>query len=161
MIKAITGYEKYKIDSVGNVYKHDGTIVKPHKTNHGHEKVTLYKDGKCKRFFVHRLVALEFLDKVEGKEVVNHIDGNKENNDFNNLEWVTQSENVKHAWDTGLNKGSSKGVVKMSKDNIILEEFKSIEEAYRKCNLKRSGNIGEVCKGKRKTAYGYKWEYVS
>ena len=62
----------------------------------GYRKVSLYKDGKIKNFFVHRLVAIAFIDNPENKSQINHINGVKNDNNVHNLEWVTQSENRKH-----------------------------------------------------------------
>lgn len=66
-------------------------------SNLGYQRVTLSKNGKTKRFSVHRLVALHFLDKVEGKDIVNHLDNNPSNNHVSNLEWCTHQENMLHA----------------------------------------------------------------
>lgn len=64
--------------------------------------VNLFKNKKAKMFFVHKLVAHYFIPNPKGKRYVNHLDGIKENNFANNLEWCTKSEDVQHAWDTGL-----------------------------------------------------------
>lgn len=86
----------------------------------GYFTLSLKKDGKRKHHKVHRLVAESFLENHEEKRCVNHIDGNKENNCVDNLEWVTHSENMIHASKTGLyvpwNKGrqytyTDKGVI--------------------------------------------------
>ena len=69
-----------------------------------YHSVSLCKHGKVKRCYTHRLVALTFIPNPKNKEQVNHIDGNKLNNNVSNLEWVTPSENATHAVATGLSK---------------------------------------------------------
>lgn len=64
--------------------------------------------GRRKRIFAHRLVALQFIDNPHNKPCVNHIDGNKLNNHFTNLEWCTFEENNRHAILNGLNNCNSK-----------------------------------------------------
>ena len=64
--------------------------------------VNLNKENKVKRLYVHRLVAKAFIENIDNKLEVNHIDGDKHNNKVTNLEWVTRSENLKHAWDNEL-----------------------------------------------------------
>lgn len=60
------------------------------------------KNGKRKTYLIHRLVATYFVENPENKTQVNHIDGNKYNSHFSNLEWVTPKENMAHALKTGL-----------------------------------------------------------
>lgn len=65
-------------------------------------RVGLTKNKKQRKFFVHRIIAECFVDNPDGKKFVNHKDGDKTNNNCNNLEWVSQSENQIHAYSEGL-----------------------------------------------------------
>lgn len=107
--KDIAGYEGlYQVSNLGNVkslnYNHTGLprllAEKHHKT--GYCTVTLCKDGDCKNKSIHILVARAFLPNDESLPCVNHIDGNKGNNNVRNLEWVTYSQNTRHAISSGL-----------------------------------------------------------
>ena len=98
---------KYKLvkngDNVDIVNVNTNKKLKPYISKVGYPMVTLSSnDNKRKKFYVHRLIAEYFIPKVEGKTFINHKDGNKTNNKLSNLEWVTQSENIKHAYDTNL-----------------------------------------------------------
>jgi hypothetical protein len=117
MYKDITNYEKlYEINELGQVCSKDKTatykgqsylkgrelkqeVTKSNKTNY--RRVTLSKDGKTKRFLVHRLVAEHFIPNPTNKPFINHIDNNGENNEVSNLEWCTHSENMIHAYKQG------------------------------------------------------------
>ena len=106
----IKGWEGlYEINKNGEVRnaKNKNTIVGDI-NNCGYYRVSLYNQGQRKRCFRHRLVAEHFLDKPEGKDFVNHIDGDKSNNSLENLEWVSQSENEKHAFENGLKQKTNK-----------------------------------------------------
>jgi hypothetical protein len=115
----IEGFPNYSISDKGKVlaytYNKDGALLKPQKDAMNYLHVRLY-DGtqdrgvyssgyaKPKLEKIHRLVAKHFLPEPPKDEYreVNHIDGNKQNNDVTNLEWVTRRENIQHAWDLGL-----------------------------------------------------------
>lgn len=96
--------KKYLINEDGDIFDiKEKKTRKPEISKRGYLRVSFYLYGKYKKRFVHRLVLATFnpvenMDKLQ----VNHIDGNKQNNNINNLEWCTNKENLEHAWETGL-----------------------------------------------------------
>lgn len=102
----VNGYPNYKINEFGVVVNiktgHKLSIV-VHK--HGHHVVRLWNNNKTRLFNLYRLLAIHFIPNPENKREVNHIDGDRMNYDLANLEWVTASENMKHAFRNGLTKG--------------------------------------------------------
>ena len=120
--KQIKGYENYLISDQGRVYSYyTKKFLKPHKNTCGYLFVVLYKNGVCKNYRIHRLVALTFIPNPENKRTVNHIDGCKINNHVSNLEWCTNKENIRHAMDTGLrdNKGSKHYRAKLLEKEVL------------------------------------------
>ena len=103
---SVDGYEGlYSVSSLGRVKSHyfgKERILRP-RVVRGYCTVALFKDGKRKNYFIHRLVAYAFISNPNNKTQINHIDGNKVNNRCDNLEWCTASENQKHAFSHGLN----------------------------------------------------------
>lgn len=97
IFKDIPNFEnRYAISNFGRVYSYfSKQFVPQHINNSGYYRVACYKNSKCTKFYVHRLVALLFCDGYFENAVVNHKDGNKLNNLCTNLEWVTRSYNVK------------------------------------------------------------------
>lgn len=96
---------KYSISDSGEVRNDStGRILKQSINANGYCIVGIYNKEKkhTSHYRVHRLVAEAFIENPDNKEIVNHIDGNKQNNNVKNLEWNTSSENVKHAFRTGL-----------------------------------------------------------
>ena len=100
----VTDYENYCLWSDGVVIGARGSILKEDENSTGYKRITLCKNGITKRVFVHKLVAEHFVEGYLEGMVVNHKDGNHQNNDYRNLEWVTPSENVKDGWKRGRKK---------------------------------------------------------
>jgi len=97
--KKIKGFENYAVSYVGIVMNlKTKKILKLEKTK-GYLRVSLCKEGTVKRFLVHRLVALCYLENKENKTCVNHKNGDKEWNHVSNLEWCSYSENERHSYD--------------------------------------------------------------
>jgi hypothetical protein len=94
------------IDILGRPYYRGARIIKLDKTNKNCLRAIFFLEGVRYRFLIHRLVLLLFgeLPKNKDQNDVNHIDGNRLNNHISNLEWNTDSENIKHAFRLGLNK---------------------------------------------------------
>lgn len=131
-IKNYEGY--YQVSNFGNVKGLDrkittvygkqrllkGKMMKLVKDRDGYLTVKLSKNNTLKHGKVHRLVAESFLDEISYKNEVNHIDGNKENNKIENLEWCTSSENRKHAVENRLLKvvGSENPMSKLNEENV-------------------------------------------
>lgn len=180
MWKDIEGYEGfYQVSNLGNVRSLDryvknrmsnknikrGKILKSCINKHGYLAVHLIKETKGQTKTVHRLVANAFIPNPENKPEVNHIDGNKQNNILENLEWVTSSENTLHAIKTGLIKKLNgrnhykTPVNQYSLDNKFIKQWDSIKQINEEWNLK-SIHVSACCRGKIKTSLGYKWKYV-
>ena len=99
----ICSYPKKVTYKDGRVYNYKSKILKPCPNKSGYVHLNLFSStGDSKTFDVHRIVAIAFLPRIEGKNEVNHKNGNKSDNSLKNLEWMTSDENKKHAWDTGL-----------------------------------------------------------
>ena len=129
--RSITGYENlYEVSNLGNVRSlRNNIILKPETGHKGHKRVGLHKQGTVKRFLVHRLVAIAFIPKVEGKDIINHIDNDPTNNHYTNLEWSTYSENLQHAEDQGRLKWVHDKAIKARKENSfsrINEEMQAL-----------------------------------
>lgn len=149
-----------------------GKVLKQTLNSYGYPCVGIRFIGqKQKVIAVHRLIALTFLPSPkEGQTQINHIDGNKENNNVSNLEWCTPSENLLHAFKLGLNKGARpwEGKFGSAHPNSIpiimcdmqgneLREFQCISQVKRELGLSDS-HISSCLKGTRKSCGGYKWK---
>jgi len=162
LLNEINGYEncsKYKIYENGDIYNKKGKKLKLSVDTKGYKYLDIrQQNGKNKCPKIHRLIAEAFLENLENKPQINHIDGNKLNNSIENLEWCTQEENRKHAIKLGLKDEINYYIVQLSLNNEYIATFRTATEALKSLGKKHSGgNIGRVIRGNRKTAYGYKW----
>lgn len=171
-IKNYEGY--YEISNYGRVrrikYDDNGNktqyklpnYIKPKIDKDGYLRYTLCLKQKNKQFYAHRLVALHFIDNPNKLPVVNHKDGNKENNYYGNLEFCTQKYNNLHALKNGLrvmkNNKLSKKVEQYDLNNNLINTFKSANDAKRLTGFSQ-GHISECCRGEIKQYNGYIWKY--
>lgn len=181
--KDIKWYEgQYIVSNLGNVRSLDryvntyhgpriclGQPLKQYIGHDGYLHVALSKRKKHKRIMAHRLVAEAFIPNPDNKPQVNHIDGDKQNNCVDNLEWCTASENQLHSVRIlkhkpykipsmfGVKHWRSKVVLQI-KEGKIIAEFYGTREAKRKTKID-DRSIGACCRGERKTAGGYEWKY--
>lgn len=156
----INNYEgDYQISNKGRIksFKTNkiGKILKPKKD--GKDKylmICLCKNGNKKYYLIHRLVAETFIPNPENKLQVNHIDGNKKNNKVDNLEWVTCSENINHAYENDLNSKQVGVYVVDAFTGKIIKHFKSITSASNFTNIS-SESIRDIMNDKNGTSKSF------
>lgn len=151
--KDIDGFEgQYAVSTRGRVKNlKTNKILAGSYGNDGYLRVTL----KCKKYLIHRLVALAFLDNPNKLSQVNHIDERKDNNDISNLEWCSASYNVNYS----SHKCSCK-VKQIDKNGKSIRIWDSFYQIERELGYARQP-ITKVCKGRQRYAYGFKWQYVN
>lgn len=174
MLKPLYCCDKYLVDSDGYIIsKRDKRPMKPSINSHGYYITTVMIDGKRKSIPIHSAVAKTFLgDRTSEGLVINHIDGNKLNNRLENLEWVTSSENARHAIyilgkKYGANNYNAKAVYGINKKTHQIEyQFPSASDCARAIakqeNLKVrcvENNICRVIHGQRKSYKNCIWTH--
>ncbi|MDV3508982.1 endonuclease [Elizabethkingia anophelis] len=144
-----TKYPNYKVSKCGLIYSVDkNDFITQYKHKKGYLRVSLKLKTERIYCISHRLIAETFISNPENKSQVNHINGIKDDNRVENLEWNTCLENVKHSWETGLtnNINASNSLRKKVVDIVTGKVYNSISEA--------SDNIGMKMKSLSKRLRG-------
>ena len=155
-MRDIPGYESlYAVTSCGKVYSYRAKkFLKPRLTKKGYCRVLLYKDGKGKDFYIHRLVSEAYLDNPENLSQVNHKDEDKSNNSVQNLEYCDA------AYNTNYGTGKERSAKSRQKKVICIETqeiFDSVTEAAKAVDVDKS-SISRCIAGRQKTCAGYHWK---
>lgn len=154
--RGLPGYEDaYQVSNLGRIRSRNH-VLQPTTNWDGYLRVSIGKDGARRLVALHRLVALAFLPNPDNKPQVNHKNGNRADCRVTNLEWCTNAENQRHrnsAIGGGKNR-KKRAVVNTTTGQI----YESISEAARQTET-CIASIQECCKGQRKTANGYGWQY--
>lgn len=153
-MRDIKGYEGlYAITSCGKVWSYRAQkFLKGRIDKCGYTQINLTKEKEQKAFYVHRLVAQTYIPNPDNLPQIDHIDGDKTHNWINNLQWISNRDNI-----------IKRGKLGKHKRVHCIETGKiygSCSEATRAVGLACPKNISGCCKGYRQTAAGYHWEYV-
>lgn len=161
--------DDYSVTEDGKVFSHiSNKYLKQLDNGYGYKNVSL----RGKRMYVHRLVAQAYVDNPNQYLEINHIDGNKSNNHYTNLEWCTRKQNRQHAVEHGLwvspramtgRKGAdnphSKPVMQFDMNWNYIQTFPGVKEAARQLGYKSPSQITNMILGKSKSSGGFKWKY--
>ena len=163
----LKGYEEsYQISDSGRVFTkrrlignqiHYGRELIPQVTEDGYLKVSLSRNGISKKYYLHRLVAIQFIDNPYNLPQVNHKDSNKLNNNVTNLEWCSKEENQKHAVKNNLmQRGAVRPSAKLTEEQVI--------ELYKLKGILKASDIAKKYGVSKNTICcilrGSKWSYL-
>ena len=143
----------YSISNYGRILNlKTQQIMKTVKLDDNYEKIILIDNNKIThKLHIHRIVAYKFIKAYETEKVINHLDKNKQNNYYKNLEIISQKENVRYSL--------AKKISKYDLNLKLIKSYDCIKDAVDELKIKQSGNIIKCCNSKIKTAYGFIWRY--
>lgn len=160
--RPVVGWEgEYEVSNLGRVRKVNGELLKQHRSKY--LRVVLGPRKTRKFYLVHRLVAQAFIPNPDGRETVNHINGDGNDNTVTNLEWATMKEQMSHArevlhFDNAAHLRKRVACFKPLTGEKI-KEFESITEASEKLGILYT-SINNCLRGGSKHAGGYVWRYL-
>jgi hypothetical protein len=158
--KPMPDFEKYEISNMGNI--RNIFTKRNHKLHikNGYYYCYFTDNGKMRAFRVHRIIAKLFVENSDPElnTIVNHIDGNRLNNHYKNLEWTTIAGNNQHAADNNLT-GKTKRRISQYKNDKLIKIFDTVVEAAASIDV-NTGRIVEACKGRRDEIGGFEWRYT-
>lgn len=167
-MEQIKGLEGYLISKEGLVYSlKTKRILTNYQSKDGYVTIFINK----KTYKIHRLLALQFIENIDNKPFINHINGIKNDNRLENLEWVTAKENTVHAWKnnlckpirywkgkSGANHNCSVAILQYDLQGNFIAKHIGMRELGTKLNVNYQ-NISKCARGLQKQAYGYIWKY--
>ena len=159
--RTVKEYSNYEVNQFGEIrHKKRKQILKPRRNNGGYLYVNFKINGKNTNFAIHRIVANAFIPNPNGYIEVNHKDYDRTNNSVSNLEWVTSSQNKRHAYLKLENKTSrGKAVEQYSKNNDYIKTYDSVSAAADAMGCCIAA-ISNCCLGRTKTSQGYRWRFA-
>jgi len=149
-------YSGYFISSLGRIKNKKNIIMENYKIHHSGY---IYTRINYNKYAIHRLVAMMFIPNLENKPFVNHIDGNKTNNNLDNLNWVTCGENNIHNHNMGFVKYYTKKIIQYDLEMNEVNKYNSIKEASIALNISNTNILGAL-KKRQKTAGGFIFKYL-
>lgn len=160
--KDVPKYEGiYKISNKGRLYSVKRyKILKPYTDKHGYKRIGLSHNKASYYTSIHRLVASAFLPNPNSLPQVNHKDENPSNNCVENLEWCSAQYNINYGNRNAKVSDKAYGIAQYTKDHVFIANYPSIRYIVERFGYRES-NLYKCCQGKRKSAYGYIWEYTT
>lgn len=165
--KDVVGYEGlYQVSNLGRVrslprYSTSGKILKYQLDRYGYYRVCLSKHNKNTLKQIHRLVAQAFIPNPNNLSFVNHKDEDSTNNKVTNLEWCTHEYNCNYGTrNKRISITQSVDICQYTLDDKFIKKWHGINYVSKIYNINHA-NIISCCKGKRKSAGGYKWRYTN
>ena len=164
MWKVLPSDPHYAVSDDGQIKSlRKNQVLTPKKNHDGYLRIQLWDHCRCRFVSLHRLIAEAFLPPpAPDAIVINHKNGDKTDNRASNLEWVTQQENIRHAWRTGLSKShlnrKGKAVRQLTKSGQMIGIFPSMMEAERVLGINHADISSAI--QRNGTAGGFRWEVI-